>query len=217
MWQVFGWGAYFVPVATAGIGLYLILLGMDQPPTLPIYRLLGVATLFFVFLAFASMISLMLDETLTDYWQVAQMGSGGGYLGGFFASALTSLVGNPGAIFIFMVLGLLGAFLVSGVTREDMGHYLQAAFSREAVEEDELDAPRQPIRLNPGREPALQPQQLALVPEEKPQEQEPPKPKRRIVRSKKPQPKPAADNQAHYPNRRRQQRAGRLYMDTAAD
>ena len=52
MWQAFGWGAFFVPIITAGIGLYLLLLGMDQPPQLPIYRLLGVGVLFLVFMAF---------------------------------------------------------------------------------------------------------------------------------------------------------------------
>jgi len=196
MWQLFGWGAYFIPVISAGIGLYLILLGMDQPPQLPIYRLLGIACLFLVFMAFASMIGLMRDESLADYWQVAEVGTGGGYLGGMIASVLTSLVGNLGAVFILMVIGLLGAILVSGVTREDMGRYLKSIVARDAVEDELMDdAPRQPIRLNPDRTDSIEPQQLTLVPEEA-RKEEPPQPKRRLARKKKQEPKPAASRQA---------------------
>ncbi len=134
LWQAFGWGAYFVPVISGGIGLYLVLLGMDQPPQLPIYRLLGLGVLFLVFVAFASMVGLMRDTALSDYWQVAELGTGGGYLGSLISSVFTALVGSLGAIFTLMVLGFAGAILVSGITRDDIGRYLKSAFSHEAVE-----------------------------------------------------------------------------------
>ncbi len=76
-------------------------------------------------------------------------------------------MGNLGAIFILMVLGLLGAILVSGVTRDDMGHYLKTAFSREVVE-DEMSWMRPVSQFVSILVETLtpQPQQLTLVPEE---------------------------------------------------
>jgi len=192
MWQAFGWGSYFVPVVTGGIGLYLVLLGMDQPPKLPIYRLLGIAILFLVFMAFASMVALMRDEGFADYWQVAEVGAGGGYVGSLVSSVLTILVGNLGAIFTLMVLGFVGAILVSGITREDIGGYLKSAFSHEAAEPEGVDTPRQPIRLNPGRSGSSEPVQLTLVPEELEQKEEAQKPVRRSKRKKKGDTKPAS-------------------------
>ena len=195
MWKLFGWGAYFVSIITAGIGIYLLLLGMDQPPQLPVYRLLGVGFLFLVFLAFSSMAQLMLDESLTDYWEVAEAGTGGGYLGSMIASILTALVGDLGAIFILMVIGLLAAVFVSGLTREDMARYLKSAFTHETVEAEEMDAPRQPIRLNPDRAASSEPVQLTLVSDEVEQKEEPPKRKRRTTQKKKQQSQPSTSSQ----------------------
>ena len=195
LWQAFGWGAYFVPVISGGIGLYLVLLGMDQPPQLPIYRLLGLGVLFLVFVAFASMVGLMRDTALSDYWQVAELGMGGGYLGSLISSVFTALVGSLGAIFTLMVLGFAGAILVSGITRDDIGRYLKSAFSHEAVESEEIDVPRQPIRLNPDRASSSEAVQLPLVPEETGQEQGVPKRTRaRVPRNKKQEPKPTPDD-----------------------
>ena len=183
LWQVFGWGSYFVPVITGGIGLYLVLLGMDQPPQLPIYRLLGIGLLFLVFLAFASMVALIRDEGLSDYWQVAEVGTGGGYVGGAIGLTLTALVGNLGAIFILMVIGFLGAILVSGITREDIGYYLKSAFSHEPAENAAEPASRRSIRLNPGRSTPSEPVQLPLIADEADQEEKKEAPKRKPRRA----------------------------------
>ncbi|MCA9973869.1 MAG: hypothetical protein KC425_26830, partial [Anaerolineales bacterium] len=53
LWRLFGWGGAVVPVVTGAVGLYLVLWGMEQPPTLPLYRLLGFGLLFLVLEAFA--------------------------------------------------------------------------------------------------------------------------------------------------------------------
>ncbi len=207
LWQVFGWGAYFVPVILAGIGIYLILLGMDQPPRLPVYRLLGIGILFLVFMAFASMVVLTQDVTLTDYWQVAEAQTGGGYAGGMIASVLTALVGNLGTVFILTVLGLIGAILVSGVTREDLARYIKAIFSRDQVEFEEENASRQPIRFNPGRELAAEPVQLPLVPEQEARP-EPAQKKGRRTHNKKEQPAAAVQPQTSSPARVTTSQAG---------
>ena len=61
MGQAMGWGAYLIPLIAAAIGLYLVLWGMEQPPRVPVYRLLGAGILLIVFVTFASMVSFMRD------------------------------------------------------------------------------------------------------------------------------------------------------------
>ena len=130
MRRTFGWGSVLLPVITGGLGLYLVLWGMEQPPELPAYRLAGAGLLYFAFLGFASLTLLMLENEFFDPWVIAQAEKGGGYLGGLVASVLMTAVGNLGAIFTLTVVAILGTILVSGVTREDMGNFLQALFSK---------------------------------------------------------------------------------------
>ncbi len=164
--QAFGWGAYLVPVVAGAIGLYLVLWGMEQPPRLPSYRLLGGAILFVVFESFASMVSLMRQDGLVDYWQIAQAQLGGGYLGSLIATLFTRLVGDIGAVFILVVLGFVGAILATGLTREDTSRYLKSAFSGEDVPARGEEESRPDILVNPDSPQAVQ---LKLVPDEKEQ------------------------------------------------
>ncbi|MFN2137671.1 MAG: DNA translocase FtsK 4TM domain-containing protein [Candidatus Promineifilaceae bacterium] len=162
--QAFGWAGYLVPFIAGALGLYLVMWGMEQPPKLPTYRLIGAALLVVVLAAFASMIVFMRQDSLADYWEVAKIEQGGGYFGGAVATALTTSMGNIGAIFILVVLGLVGAVLVSGVNRHDASRYLRAALSGDAGSEEASQRP--PIRVNPGRSQTPQAVQLKLVPEE---------------------------------------------------
>ena len=86
MGQAFGWAAYLLPVITVAFGLYLVLWGMEQPPKLPSYRLLGAGILLVVFVTFASMVSFMRGEGMADFWEVARAQQGGGYFGGLVAA-----------------------------------------------------------------------------------------------------------------------------------
>ena len=166
MGQAMGWGAYLIPLITAAIGLYLVLWGMEQPPRVPIYRLLGVGLLLVVFVAFASMVAFMRQETMADYWDVAQAQQGGGYFGGLVATTLTRSVGNIGTIFVLVVLGSVGAVLVSGINRHDVSRFLKELFTEDEAERSGGEAPRPAIRVNPGRSQRPQAVQLKLVPEE---------------------------------------------------
>jgi S-DNA-T family DNA segregation ATPase FtsK/SpoIIIE len=189
--QVFGWVAYLMPRIAGALGLYLVLWGMEQPPKLPIYRLIGAGLLLVVLATFASMIVFMRQDGLADYWQVAQTQQGGGYFGGAVATTLTASVGSIGAIFVLVVLGLVGAVLVSGVNRHDISRYLQAILSGDDASESPPTRP--PIRVNPGREQTPQAVQLKLVPDEaeqnieasRAQQAAPEKPKRIRLRNKK--------------------------------
>jgi DNA segregation ATPase FtsK/SpoIIIE, S-DNA-T family len=168
MWRLFGWGGFAVPLITGGVGLYLVLWGMDQAPALPTYRLLGFALLFLVFEGFASIAAVLRDNGLSDFWQVARAQLGGGYLGGAVSYGLTYFVGNLGAIFTLGALGIVGAVLISGVTRADVGRLLHAAFGLLRRDADTA-VPERQIRVNPDRQPPApqspSPRQLPLLAE----------------------------------------------------
>jgi S-DNA-T family DNA segregation ATPase FtsK/SpoIIIE len=152
MWRAFGWGGVVVPIITGGFGLYLVLWGMEQPPEPPIYRVAGAGLLFLTFEAFASMSQAMVDNGLNDVWVVAQAQRGGGYFGGAVAYVLMGAIGELGAIFTLVVLGLVATILVSGFTRGDIGYFLRDLARRRA----DGKSLRQPaagrkIVVNPGR------------------------------------------------------------------
>lgn len=130
MRRTFGWGSVVLPFITGGVGLYLVLWGMEQPPELPTYRIAGAGLLYLAFAGFASVALLMLENEFFDPWAIARAEQGGGYLGGLIASVLMTAVGNLGAIFSLTVIAIVGTILVSGVTREDMGRFLQMLFAK---------------------------------------------------------------------------------------
>ena len=152
MWRTFGWGGILVPVITGVIGLYLVLWGMEQPPKLPLYRLLGFGLLFVTLEAFASLALVLWSNGLNNVWAVAQAQTGGGYMGGLIAYILMSAVGNLGAIFTLVVLGILGTILASGVTQTDLAHFLNY-LSRERPPKAPAEIPfsERNIPINTGR------------------------------------------------------------------
>ncbi len=193
MWRVFGWGGVIVPIITGGVGLYLVLWGMEQAPELPAYRLLGLTVLFLVFEAFASMITLMRDNGLNDVWQIAQAQVGGGYVGGFIVYVLGAAVGNVGAVATFVVFGVIGGILASGVTRQDVGDFLQGMMElrRSATASAEREIP-----LNPGRGSGQAIQRaLPLDSAAAPPEPEPPPPPRTTAVSRPAPSPPSAEPQ----------------------
>lgn len=115
-----GWGGVVAPIALVGLGFYLVLWGMEQAPTLPRSRLLGLALLFLIFEAFATLVVLAMDNGLNDIWSVAAAETGGGYLGGLIVWPLLSLLGRELTVLLLMILGLVAAVLVFGVTRTDI-------------------------------------------------------------------------------------------------
>ena len=201
MRRTFGWGGLVLPLITGGVGLYLVLWGMEQPPQLPAYRLTGAGLLFLAFEGFASLALLMIENEFFDPWVIAQAGVGGGYLGGLIASVLMTAVGNLGAIFTLTVLAVLGTILVSGVTREDMGRFLQALFEkRPSLPIAATNRAPRDIRINPGRpkrtpaveQPPLIPEPAEAVAEAQPAPKPKPKPKAkpRTGRGSKRKPEP---------------------------
>jgi S-DNA-T family DNA segregation ATPase FtsK/SpoIIIE len=149
----FGLARYVVPLATGLAGVYFVLRGMDQQPRVPIYRLLGLILLFFIFVAFASLVAVRRNPALGDVYTAAQAGQGGGYLGAVLSDVSVQLLGNLGTIVTLAVLGIIGAVLVSGITRRDVGGWLERASQPRPAspEADVLPVGERTIRMNPNR------------------------------------------------------------------
>ena len=145
----FGWGRYLVPIIMVSTGLYLVFWGNEQRPNLPTMRLTGLGILILISEAFASLFVFIRETGFADLWQVASAGRGGGYLGSLIAFMLTELSGNLGAIVLLVLIGLAGAVLFSGATKQDiMAFWAQLRSSPETAVSP---LPERNIRVNPGR------------------------------------------------------------------
>lgn len=120
IWRGFGWGGIFVPVVLLVTGFYLVLWGMEQPPRLPVYRLIGLGGLFLCFEAFATFIAVAQRTVPDDAWSVAREGFGGGYLGAVLVATTEGLVDTLPAIVLFLALGAVSTILLTGLTKTDI-------------------------------------------------------------------------------------------------
>ncbi|MCK5922397.1 MAG: DNA translocase FtsK 4TM domain-containing protein, partial [Methylococcales bacterium] len=206
MWQLFGWGGFVAPLVSGTIGLYLVLWGMDQAPTLPTFRLIGLGLLFLAAEGLATLLSLMADNELHTVWEVAKAQIGGGYLGGLMAYTFNYFVGDLGAILTLVVIGFIGTSLLSGLSRNEIGAWITNLFNRSS--RTVTEKPKRGIRVNPGREPRPKsgtPRQLPLSPallddkDEDADETEKPKRKSRIKRNPARKAKPKATEPAAQP------------------
>jgi S-DNA-T family DNA segregation ATPase FtsK/SpoIIIE len=125
LWQIFGWGGVIIPIGFALAGFYLVLWGMEQPPSLPHFRLAGLLLLFLTLEAFASMIWAAWINGPVDLFDAAEARQGGGYIGDAIVWLFNRAVGNIGTVFILLVLGIVAAALAFGVSRQDAGHFVQ--------------------------------------------------------------------------------------------
>ncbi len=146
--QLFGWGGLLAPLITGGIGLYLVLWGMDQQPEVPAFRVTGFVLLFLAFEAFATQVVLG-RGAYADVWAVAKAGQGGGYVGGIVTYGLRGSLGNLGAAFTLIVVAVIGAVLLSGVTREGFGHFINQL--REGFPAEEAAPPEREVVVNNRR------------------------------------------------------------------
>ncbi|MEZ4541625.1 MAG: DNA translocase FtsK 4TM domain-containing protein [Chloroflexota bacterium] len=181
----FGIGRITLPLVTGGIGIFLVLRGMEQEPEVPYLRLLGAAVVFFVLLTFASLVAYQRDPVYADLFAVAAAGKGGGYSGAIIATALARLLGDLGAILTLLVLGVAGAVLLSGLTRAHVAGWLE----REPRPSTGAEPAARTVRINPGRQKPVPPletsPQLRLIPEEeKGKDPAAPKPDKAPVREK---------------------------------
>ena len=90
---------------------------------------------------------------LSISWRWPANQQGGGYLGGLLATLTVQAFDTVGAVFIFLVLGLVGAILVSGVSRTDFGSFLTNAWQefRTRPEPEPVSARQRPLPLGNER------------------------------------------------------------------
>lgn len=161
LWKGFGWGGIVVPVLLGAVGFYLVLWGMEQAPRLPIFRVGGLLLLFAAFEGLASLAAVAGNNGLSTVWEVAEEMRGGGYAGGAIAVVLINAVGQVGTALLLVLLGLLGAFLLFGISRADMGRlvaFVRAKLARRsAVAVGERAIPVNPRELPIQRRPSLRP------------------------------------------------------------
>lgn len=120
IWRSFGWGGIFVPLTLLAAGFYLVLWGMEQPPRLPTYRLIGLGGLFLCFEALATFIAVAQQNTPDDVWQVAAAGLGGGYLGAMLVATLAQIIGMAATLLLYLVVGGIATILFTGLTKTDI-------------------------------------------------------------------------------------------------
>ena len=147
---VVGVGRYAIPLISGAVGGYLVLRGMEQEPPVPGVRLAGLAIVFVVFLALASLVAYQRDTSYADLYAVAKAGAGGGYVGSILATALARLLGGLGTIITLVVVGAAGGVLLSGVSRSQVAGWFERP-ARPSTGAEPASSGRT-IRLNPGRQ-----------------------------------------------------------------
>ncbi|MEK6221189.1 MAG: DNA translocase FtsK 4TM domain-containing protein, partial [Chloroflexota bacterium] len=104
--KAFGWGAYFLPIALVGLGIWMVVRNFERVPHLTVERLLGFTFLVLIFQIF---LHLWISPPGRDgAYQIAEAGQGGGYLGAWLMVLLEGGLGTLG-----MVIALIGWFIIS--------------------------------------------------------------------------------------------------------
>jgi len=172
MGQLFGWGMVFVPLIIGAFGFYLVLWGMEQPPNLPFLRIVGLLLLVVSLLAFFTLGVLTWNSEYPDVTSIAKAGEGGGYLGGGVVWGLEQGLGRLGAVIILLIVGIVAAVLVTGVSREDAGIIVRKALTREPKPEEReipINTSRTSVSLPAaGAASSATASQPALIPTETP-------------------------------------------------
>jgi S-DNA-T family DNA segregation ATPase FtsK/SpoIIIE len=114
----FGLGGFVFPFALLISGLWLVLRNFERVPQLAMERLLGLVLLFANFLAvlhFAAMLN-----SGQKAFDLAESGSGGGYLGALFAGSLEAGLGMGGAAIALAAWFLIALALTLDITVLEM-------------------------------------------------------------------------------------------------
>ncbi len=123
IWKGFGYGGVLVPLLLGGTGLYLVLWGMEQPPTLLWDRVGGAALLFLALEGIFHLVGLLRNPDTPILHEDALL-EGGGYLGGWLVVVLEPAVGRWGGLVLCGALAAVGLVMLSGVTFAQLGRTL---------------------------------------------------------------------------------------------
>jgi S-DNA-T family DNA segregation ATPase FtsK/SpoIIIE len=120
--QLFGWGAYFIPIALAAAGFWLLLESLGREPDLEWGRPLGALLLFLMSL---TTIHLLYP---TDAQQLAKEGGGGGHLGWLMSEVLGQSLGSMGTYVAVAAMGTIGLTMLFDISIIQVGAKLRRAW-----------------------------------------------------------------------------------------
>jgi S-DNA-T family DNA segregation ATPase FtsK/SpoIIIE len=144
-----GWGAYLMPIAFAGVGLWLIFVGLDRDLEIEPEKPWGALLLFVFGLA---LLHLLVGGE--EGQALAADGAGGGYLGYAVSGLLVAGLGTPAAILVLVTLCIVSLIMVLGMSLREMWDVI-----RDSAEQlmARIRAPRLPIggRERAAGQPAL--------------------------------------------------------------
>jgi S-DNA-T family DNA segregation ATPase FtsK/SpoIIIE len=151
--SAFGWGVWLVPIGFAGLGLWLVFVGLDRQPDIEPEKLWGAVLLFLFGLALLHLIA-----GDGDPQGLAASGGGGGYIGYGLDQLLISALGVPGAILVLVTLSVISLIMLLGTSLGEMWATLSRAARRLWVRGR---LPHIPVRLGrklgaPAERPAVQ-------------------------------------------------------------
>ena len=126
--QLFGVGAYLVPLLIAVPGVYLILRRFRSALPIPAPdRIAGILLLFLGGLMLAHLLTYPTRDTI---FQTASQGAGGGYIGALLLHLSLSLIDYAGTVFALAAWLLVGVLLTFRISIPEMLHFLSPAFRR---------------------------------------------------------------------------------------
>jgi S-DNA-T family DNA segregation ATPase FtsK/SpoIIIE len=110
-----GWGVWLMPVGFAGVGLWLIFVGLGRELNIEAEKPWGAIILFFLGLALLHLVAGG-EDSLT----LATEGGGGGYVGYGLSYLLVSAFGTPATVLVLVTLSAIGLMMVLGTSLGDM-------------------------------------------------------------------------------------------------
>jgi S-DNA-T family DNA segregation ATPase FtsK/SpoIIIE len=143
--NAFGWGAYLLPLFLGAAGLWLILRRFeDKLPTVTPLQVIG------VLLGYPALLTTLHIPTALilgggDFWETANQGLGGGYVGALLGGFLTDGLGLVGAIAALAIWWMVVVGFVFGVTLKDVLELIQERWG------DDQSRPSKPLPI-PKRE-----------------------------------------------------------------
>ena len=111
-----GWGAFILPLALSGIGVWLVLRNIDRLPLLSMERLTGIVLLLVNLLAWLHLFG-------GGSQALAAAGNGGGYIGHFFNYIIVGGLGVVGAVIVFIAWLMLALVFTFDISVTDLTHF----------------------------------------------------------------------------------------------
>ncbi|MEW6503734.1 MAG: DNA translocase FtsK 4TM domain-containing protein [Chloroflexota bacterium] len=118
-----GWGAFLLPVLFIAVGLWLVFRSFEKLPRFSAERLTGGLLIYLNLLAWMHLIA-------GGEMELAALGKGGGYVGGFLLRLLTSSVGVAGAIIVLAAWLLIAIVFTFDLSIPELMRQIQPLFSR---------------------------------------------------------------------------------------